>query len=338
MDDNIYKKIKLEYDYKRNKKIQEAKLRKQQIIEKIPKLQKLEEQKDDLAINTAKIVLNCDNIEKQVKIENLGLQIKEIDKKILKVLNENGLSIKDIEPNFDCKICNDTGIISQNGKTKYCSCFLQKIINNAYAQSNMNRLDEENFDSFDIGFYSNKKNKEKYGIDKSPYENIMLIKSLAEKFCVNIDSKCQKNLLFVGNTGLGKTFLANCIANDVIKSCHTVVYQTAPMLMDSVINYKFSYNRDEYAKQQYNQIFDVDLLIIDDLGTETMSSNKFTELFNIINTRLLKNKKMVISTNLTLNELYQEYDERVMSRLIGNFTICKFIGDDIRLKKKKISC
>lgn len=338
MDDSIYKKIKADYDYKRNNKIKQAKIKKQQIIDKIPKLQKLEEQKDNLAINTTKIMLNCDNIEKQVKMENLSLQMSEIDKKIDKTLAENGLSRKDYEPNFDCKICNDTGVITQNGKTKYCSCFLQKVINSAYAQANMNRLDEENFDSFDIGFYSNKKNKEKYGIDKSPYENIILIKSIAEKFCKNIDLNCQKNLLFVGNTGLGKTFLANCIANNVIKSCHTVVYQTAPMLMDSIINYKFSYNRDEFARQQYNQIFDVDLLIIDDLGTETLSSNKFTELFNIINTRLLKNKKMLISTNLTLNELYQEYDERVMSRLIGNFTICKFIGDDIRLKKKKISC
>ena len=106
--------------------------------------------------------------------------------------------------------------------------------------------------------------------------------------------------------------------------------------MDKVIEYKFSYNKTGIEKEQYNKIFNVDLLIIDDLGTETMSNNKFTELFNIINTRLLKNKKMLISTNLTLKELYKEYDERVMSRLIGSFTICKFVGEDIRLKKKKI--
>ena len=156
-------------------------------------------------------------------------------------------------------------------------------------------------------------------------------------FVNNIDLPEQKNLLFVGNTGLGKTFLANCIAKKVLEMGKTVVYQTAPVLMDKVIEYKFSYDKDIYEKEQYNKIFYVDLLIIDDLGTETMSNNKFTELFNIINTRLLNNKKILISTNLTLNELYQQYDERVMSRLIGNFTICKFVGDDIRLKKKKIN-
>lgn len=106
--------------------------------------------------------------------------------------------------------------------------------------------------------------------------------------------------------------------------------------MDQILDYKFSYDKTESQKEKYNRIFNVDLLIIDDLGTETMNNNKFTELFNIINTRLLNNKKMVISTNLSLNDLYNRYDERILSRLIGNFTICKFIGEDIRLKKKKI--
>ena len=87
----------------------------------------------------------------------------------------------------------------------------------------------------------------------------------------------------------------------------------------------------------YNKIFEVDLLIIDDLGTETMTNNKYTELFNIINTRLLSNKKIIISTNLKLNELFSRYDERIISRLIGEFKICKFVGEDIRLKKKRIS-
>ena len=102
------------------------------------------------------------------------------------------------------------------------------------------------------------------------------------------------------------------------------------------MEYKFSSDQKNENKEQYNRIFDVDLLIIDDLGTETMTNNKFTELFNIINTRLLKNKKILISTNLTLKELFERYDERLMSRIIGEFTICKFVGDDIRLKKKKM--
>jgi DNA replication protein DnaC len=104
-----------------------------------------------------------------------------------------------------------------------------------------------------------------------------------------------------------------------------------------IMDYKYSYDKKEFSKEQYNQIFDVDLLIIDDLGTEMKSDNKFTELFNIINTRQLKNKKIVISTNLTLTNIFEIYDKRTGSRLVGNFIICKFIGEDIRLMKKKIN-
>ena len=149
-----------------------------------------------------------------------------------------------------------------------------------------------------------------------------------------MDNPSQKNLLFVGNTGLGKTFLANAIAKKMLDNAKSVIYQTAPIFMDKIMEFKFSQGAD---KSQYYKIFDVDLLIIDDLGTETMTNNKYTELFNIINTRLLNNKKILISTNLTLNELYERYDERVISRLIGEFRICKFVGDDIRLKKKRLN-
>ncbi len=218
-----------------------------------------------------------------------------------------------------------------------CNCFKQAVINETYKKSNISKLDEENFSTFDIGFYSNKVDKQRYGIDKSPRENIEHIKNISKEFASNIDNANQKNLLFIGNTGLGKTFLSNAIAKFVMDNAKTVMYETAPVLMDKVIEYKYSYDKEGKKKEQYNDIFDVDLLIIDDLGTETMSNNKFTELFNIINTRLLNNKKIVISTNLTLNELYKQYDERVMSRLIGNFVICKFVGDDIRLKKKRIN-
>ncbi len=337
MNIDMYRKLVREYDLKRQRKIDDANKKTEEIYSKIPKLRELEDEKENIAIATTKLMLNADDLTKQVEIEKLEFKMKEIDLKYEKLLEKEGYNKKDLEPNFDCKICNDTGVISENGVLKNCKCFTQSMINQAYRQSNINKLEEENFSTFDIGYYSSKADKEKYGSDKSPLENIECIKRIAEKFCKNIANKEQKNLLFVGNTGLGKTFLANSIANEVINSGQTVVYQTAPNLMDMIMEYKFSYNKDEISKSQYNKIFQVDLLIIDDLGTETMTNNKFTELFNVINTRLLNNKKILISTNLTLNELYKEYDERVMSRIIGNFVICKFIGEDIRLKKKKIT-
>ena len=134
--------------------------------------------------------------------------------------------------------------------------------------------------------------------------------------------------------GLGKTFLSTCIANQIIKKGKTVLYQTAPVMLDSIIDYRF--NKSKFSFDIIENILNVDLLIIDDLGTECMNNLKFTELFNIINSRLLYPNnhmtKTIISTNLSLQNLFSSYDERIVSRIIGNYACCYFYGEDIRIK------
>lgn len=334
MDSEAYLKVKKEYDLRREKILSQVEEKKKTIYQKYPKLRKLEDEKNLLAISIAKNILKSDELNKQIEEENMQIKLKNIDDKIERELKAIGISKKEFEPKYECEKCCDTGIIKNDGKTEYCHCFLQKVINETYRQTNISKIYEENFDTFDLGFYSNNVDCERYGIKKSPRQNIENIKNIALEFVDNVDNPNQKNLLFVGNTGLGKTFLANAIAKKLLDNSKSVIYQTAPIFMDKIMEFKFSQGAD---KSQYYKIFDVDLLIIDDLGTETMTNNKYTELFNIINTRLLNNKKILISTNLTLNELYERYDERVISRLIGEFRICKFIGEDIRLKKKRLN-
>lgn len=336
MDNQVYKEILKQRDIKRQKKIDEAIIKKNEIYLKYPKLEEIEKNINLMALKITRNIVAGDDITREIEKENMKLKLQKLENEKQKLLDKIGVLKSDLEPDFDCKICNDTGVVTKDNITNYCTCFKQDVINYTYRQSNIIKLNEENFKTFDNCFYSNKADKKKYGIEKSPLENIELIKKISLEFCKNIKLESQKNLLFTGNTGLGKTFLSNCIAKEVIDMGLNVVYQTAPILMDQILDYKFSYDKTNVQKEKYNKIFNVDLLIIDDLGTETMNNNKFTELFNIINTRLLNNKKMVISTNLTLNDLYNRYDERILSRLIGNFIICKFIGDDIRLKKKKI--
>lgn len=336
MDNQVYREILKKRDIKRQRKIDEAIIKKKKIYKDYPELEEIEREINMLALNITRSIVASDEITKQIEKENMKIKLDKLEEKRHKILKKIGITEKDLEPNFDCKVCNDTGMVTKDNITSYCNCFNQEVLNYTYRQSNILKLDDENFKTFDNCYYSSKPNKEKYGIEKSPLENIEIIKNIAIEFCKNIKSENQKNLLFTGNTGLGKTFISNCIAKELIDKGLNVVYQTSPILMDQIIDYKFSYDKTESQKEKYNKIFNVDLLIIDDLGTETMNNNKFTELFNIINTRLLNNKKMVISTNLSLNDLYNRYDERILSRLIGNFTICKFIGEDIRLKKKKI--
>lgn len=336
MDNQLCREILKNRDIKRQRKIDEAIIKKRKIYKDYPELEEIEKNINLLALKITRNIVASDEITRQVEKENMKSKLDKMEEKKKRILKKIGITEADLEPDFDCKICNDTGMVTKDNITSYCNCFKQEVLNNTYKQSNILKLEEKNFKTFDNCYYSNKKDKEKYGIDKSPLENIELIKKISQDFCKNIKNNNQKSLLFTGNTGLGKTFISNCIAKDVIDQGMNVVYQTSPILMDQILDYKFSYDKTESQKEKYNRIFNVDLLIIDDLGTETMNNNKFTELFNIINTRLLNNKKMVISTNLSLNDLYNRYDERILSRLIGNFTICKFIGEDIRLKKKKI--
>ena len=338
MDKEVYNKIKNEYDKKRALKIKEANKLEEEIFNKYPKIKQIKDEINITAIKSARLLLGEDEVSKEIEKENLSIKLQKLEQSLESELKKVGINKEDLEPKFDCKICLDTGFVKNVDNTRtICKCFEQKLINDTYNEANILKLNEENFNTFDTGYYSKNIDKEKYGIEKSPLDNIMSILEESKKFCLNINNNMQKNLLFTGNTGLGKTFIANAIAYDVINSGKSVIYQTAPILMDKIIEYKFNYDKNSNSKAEYLKILESDLLIIDDLGTETMSNVKFTELFNIINTRLLNNKKIVISTNLTLNELYNLYDERVMSRIIGNFNIYKFVGEDIRLKKRRIN-
>ena len=232
-------------------------------------------------------------------------------------------------------MCKDTGYITNKDyTTTMCSCLKQKLYDEQYNKANISNLDTQNFNNFSDLLYSDKVDENKYRTNISPRENINLIKDICQRFIDNFDDKNQKNLLFTGNTGLGKTFLSSCIANEIIKKGKNVLYQTAPVMLDSIIDYRFGKSN---STNILASILNVDLLIIDDLGTECMNNMKFSEMFNIINTRLLNQNKItktIISTNLSLKELYANYDERIVSRIVGNYDICYFFGDDIRFKKR----
>ena len=176
-------------------------------------------------------------------------------------------------------------------------------------------------------------NKDIYHTEVSPRENILIIKKICQNFIDNFDSLDQDNLLFTGNSGLGKTFLSNCIANEILKKGKTVLYQTAPVMLDAILDYRFG----KSDKNILDNILSVDLLIIDDLGAESLNGMKISDLFNIINSRLLNSGKItktIISTNLSINNLFNTYEERIISRIRGNYKICPFFGDDIRYKKR----
>ena len=334
MTDTVLKNILSQYNKKKINAEYEAELKKQELYKKYPKLQEIDNRLTSLAISTTKSLIN-NNDKKLLKELNDNItKLKEEKNKLLKTIN---VPQNFFEPHYECNICKDSGYINNsNYTTSMCSCLKQKLYDIQYNKSNISNLDTQNFNTFSDLYYSDEIDENKYHTNISPRENINLIKDICLKFIENFEDINQKNLLFTGNTGLGKTFLSSAIANEIIKKGKNVLYQTAPVMLDSIIDYRFGKSKDSNI---LNSILNVDLLIIDDLGTECINNMKFTELFNIINTRLLNQNKItktIISTNLSLKNLYTNYDERIVSRIVGNYDICYFFGDDIRFKKRKI--
>ncbi len=332
MSNSTLKNLLKDYEQKRMNAILDLDKRKSALYSSNNRLEEIENELNSFALNTAKAILSTSS--KTNSVDNLKEKIDNLKKEKENILNSLHIGDDFFKPNFECTLCEDTGYIRNGFNFSLCSCIKQKLFDIEYNKSNIANLKNDTFSNFNINLYTDKINEDLYFSNISPKDNIKNITDIALRFIDNFDDTNEKNLLFLGNTGLGKTFLSNCIANELLKKAKTVLYQTAPVMLDNIIDYRFNKNN---ISSIYENILDVDLLIIDDLGTECMNSMKFSELFNVINTRLLNQNnhitKTIISTNLNLKELSEKYDERIFSRFVGYYNICRFFGEDIRFKK-----
>lgn len=328
------KSLITQYDQKRLKALRLAEKKKYDIYNKYPDLERIDNNISSLSVKNIQLILSSRNKE---QIDKLNSRITKLRKERVAFLKKYNLSDGDFLPKFECKKCNDTGYVYSSEGNVLCTCIKQKLYDIEYNSSNIYDLKNHNFSSFDLSLYSDKPSAQKYNSAVSPRENMVAIERACKTFINNFDDPNEPNLLFCGNTGLGKTFLSSCIANELVKRGKTVLYQTAPIMLDKIIDYKFNKTSSDITKS----IYTADLLIIDDLGTEARNSLKLTELFNIINSRLLNQNnqitKTIISTNLSLQEMYDTYEERIVSRIIGNYNACYFYGEDIRIQKKLAS-
>lgn len=324
MNKNFIKDILLEYEKRRDNAEKELQYRKAEVYKIVPRLKELDEEISKIGIRLSRAILqNPSNYEIEVtKIKEYTEKLKQ-EKAIL--LTENNIPLNFLEINYSCNLCKDTGFISSGEK---CKCFKQKLIDRAYSMSNIsNSLDNENFQSFNINIFSNEKFEDE---DLTPRENMLNILSVSEGFVSNFDKNNGENLLFYGTTGLGKTFLCNCIAKALLDKGKIVVYQTAFKILEIIEEYKFSKEKTPELRMGYELLFDCDLLIVDDLGTELTNTFTNIEIFNIINNRIIQNKKTIVSTNLGPIDIANTYSHRVSSRIFGKFNMLEFYGPDLR--------
>ena len=289
---------------------------------KLPELKKIHQAISELSVKQARKLLEGEDN----ALAELRAQIKALSKQGKELLTCGGFPADYLEPVYDCADCKDTGYIDN----KKCHCFQKAVIDMLYTQSNLKHiLQEENFDTFTFSYYSANHVDPKTG--SSSLANMQKAYMTARVF-VDTFGKEFRNLFLYGDTGVGKTFLSNCIAKELIDKSHSVIYLSSFELFDTLAKSKFG--RDEAANQMNEHIFDCDLLIIDDLGTELTNSFTVSQLFLCLNERLLRRKSTIISTNLSLESLVDIYSERTFSRITSNYTMLKLTGDDIRIKKK----
>ena len=320
-----YNRVLREYDERRLRNKYELDKRRQEAYQAIPKLKELEDELISLSAQSGRLAL-FGNTEALDELKSNSSKLKEQQKQLIL---DNGYPEDYLLIQYNCNKCKDTGFI---GNEK-CNCFKQAIADMIYEGSNIKSvLDRENFSAFSFKYYSDDYIDESIGL--SPLSNMQKIVASCKSFIRHFDKK-NENLLFLGNTGVGKTFLANCIAKELLDKGYTVIYLTAFRLFDILEKYKFGREAESSlaAADQFEYILDCDMLIIDDLGTELSNSFTTSQLYLIINERLLRQKSTLISTNLSLDNLNTNYSERIYSRIISNYYIRRVVGEDIRLHK-----
>lgn len=262
---------------------------------------------------------------RKVAEKNLSLQAERAE-----LMVAAGFPMDCLDDKPLCKTCKDRGFVG----TKPCSCLMQLYREEQRKElSQLLKLGEENFDAFNLDYYSSVPDP---GTGISPKENMELVyetcRVYAEKFGTGSAS-----LFFTGAPGLGKTFLSACIAREVSEKGYSVVYDTAQSIFSRFEDEKFSKNHEqEETRSDIARFLNCDLLILDDLGMEMTTAFTISTLYDLINTRLAAGKQTIINSNLDIDEIRNRYSPAIASRLQGEYQKLSFYGRDIRLIKKEM--
>lgn len=306
-----YDEIMREYDAisSRNHRIQSERI--EEVNRKVPEYAAANAKLQRLRMQKLNALLKGGDTLSDYEAEKDRL-IKERDR----LLTDNGFDVNYLKPIYTCPDCMDTGYLT--GTRKKCKCFKQKIAKLLMDESGMSHLlQHQSFATLSMK-----------GLNEAETEELKRAVTYSKEFIKNFDSDYQ-NVIFYGNVGTGKTFLSSCIAGELLKSGHSVLYFSATDLFTEINSARFSYDGEGF-RDFLEDLYAADLLIIDDLGTEKTTDRTIADLFQLLNSRDQRRKSTLISTNLDLAKLTVLYSERISSRLGGGFKGYGFNGRDRR--------
>ncbi len=311
-----YDRIFQQYEEKQRQSRLEMQRRRDYVYEHLPKYRELEDETASLSVAQGKKLLFGD----EAALEKLRKSLADLKKQKKQLLTEAGLSADYLEPIYSCPDCRDTGYIDR----EKCHCLRQAEISLLYEQSGLQEiLANNNFSLLSYEYHS--------GEDLLHFEKAV---ENCKNFIKNFDSDYH-NLFFYGTVGTGKSFLSGCVAKELMDRGHSVIYFGATGLFDLLSSTSFDTKSREERQNTYSDLYQCDLLIIDDLGTELTNQFTASQLFSLLNERHIGRKATVISTNLSLRELQDRYSDRIFSRITSNFEVCKLTGADIRMYQKR---
>ncbi|MGI6563851.1 MAG: ATP-binding protein [Clostridia bacterium] len=327
----IHRLVNEEYRRLQKQAIESAEKRKKQLIKEIPELKSAFFDLSRIGIDYSKQILKGEiSAEEAEKITQLAFQKNET--KIKELLKEHSYPEDYLNVQYNCGKCQDTGFIERSGDR--CSCYTDIVKRVIEKEPDYKIFGIQNFTKFNPELFSNEPNPELYGTKKSPREHIMAIREKCHEFINGIHKPETKNMLFTGGTGLGKTFMANCVVYEVLLKGYSAYVTTAPMLFEITQSYLLNKDIDS---EDYTAIKQCNLLVVDDMGTEKLTESRYAQLLSILEIR--KNNdlsfpcKMILVTNSGIKDLYTMYTERIASRIAGDFLAYRFIGNDIRMIK-----
>lgn len=293
--------------------------RKKEVYEKFPEIKEIDQEIRKLNIKRVEQAINSLDFSATVA------RINDLKKRKEKLMKAGGYNPSYLKLQYHCDICKDTGVVNNRA----CICRKKLLAEKLYDQSSIkDRILKENFSTFNPQLF---RKSRQVGEEVSPYENILGIRDDIKAFLAK-ENKKLPNMYFYGKVGTGKTFMINCIAKELMDQGVPVLYQSSNDMLNFLNSYQFMYPEEKKAnKSKVDLIYDIDVLIIDDLGTEMVTEVTKSNLFEVINKRIVSDKTTIISSNIMIYDIGHFYDSRISSRIMGEYTPIEFYGNDVRI-------